>query len=225
MTKNFWTRALGICLIGAPLLTLVSAIVCPPIKHDEAAQLAAIAEHPARYYTFTIFTWAGIALLVPALIGLMYMVRERAPAWGNAGGTLAIAGSLIAIGDAASQLVIWQMAARGADRAEMAALLKRFDDTLGSSLVFSIGGLAFLAGSVILGIGLYRSRAVPAWVAAGFVTGGFLNIVGFESSSVAILVASSVVLLAALGWIGWRMLADRDRAALAGEALSGARAG
>jgi len=63
---------------------------------------------------------------------------------------------------------------------------------------------------VILSIGLYRSRAVPAWVAAGFVAGIVLNLVGFSASSVGILIVSSVVLLAALGTIGWRVLAEPD---------------
>src|SRR5205814_15016 len=79
----------------------------------------------------------------------------------------------------ASQLVIWQMGARGADRAQMAALLHRFDNVAGSSIVFSIGGLASVVGVVLLSIALYRSRTVPAWASVGVAAGTVLNIVGF----------------------------------------------
>ncbi|MEA2450653.1 MAG: hypothetical protein QOG63_2585 [Thermoleophilaceae bacterium] len=206
MTRHFPRTAIGVALIGAPLLTLVSAIASPAIKGDEAAQVAVIAAHPARYYAFAIFTLAGIILLVPALLGLMQMTRDRAPGWGNVGGTLALLGTLIATGDAATQLLVWQMGAPGADRAEMAALLQRYDEALGSSLVFTIGGLAFLVGTLVLAIGLIRARAVPAVVAIGVFAGVFLNIAGFTAASAGLLIVSSVVLLASLGWIGWRVL-------------------
>src|SRR6185312_11067378 len=157
VTKHFSKIVVGVSLIGAPLLTLVSTLVSPAIKSDEAAQIAVIAAHPARYYLFATFTFAGIALFVPAILGLMHLTRERAPGWGNWGGSLAL-----------------------------------------------------VVGVVILSIGLYRSRAVPAWVAAGFVAGIVLNIVGFSASSVGILIVSSVILLAALATVGWRVLAEPD---------------
>lgn len=208
MTKQFSKTAAGVGLIGAPLLTLIASVASPAIKSDETAQLAVIAHHPARYYAFAIFTLAGIMLLVPALLGLMQMTRDRAPGWGNVGGTLAITGTLIAAGDAASQLVVWQMGAPGVDRAQMAALLRRFDDTLGSSLVFTIGGLAFLIGLLLLAIGLRRARAVPIWVAIGIPLGGLLNIVGFTAASVEVLIVSSLLLLGTMGWLGARLLAQ-----------------
>ena len=61
---------------------------------------------------------------------------------------------MIAIGDVMSQLMSWQMVVKGADHAQMAALLQRFDDTGGVDRVFSVGGLAVLVGSVPLTIGL-----------------------------------------------------------------------
>jgi hypothetical protein len=212
VTKHFSKIAVGSCLIAAPLLTLISALVSPAIKSDEAAQIAVIAQHPARYYAFTLFTLAGIILLVPAILGLMHLTRDRAPAWGNLGGSLALLGTMIAACDAANQLLVWQMGAPEANRAEMAALLHRYDTTSGSSLVFTVGGLSILAGTVILSIGLHRARAVPAWTAAGFVFGIVLNIVGFTAASVGILIVSSVILLAALGTLGWRVLAEPDDA-------------
>src|SRR5207248_517480 len=118
-----------------------------------------------------------------------------------------VLGAMIAIGDSASQLVIWQMGARGADRAQMAALLHRFDNVAGSSIVFGVGGLAIVVGVVLLSIALYRSRTVPAWASVGVAAGTVLNLVGFAAASVGVLIVSSAVLLAALGWIGRLVLA------------------
>jgi hypothetical protein len=197
----------GVGLVGAPLLTLIASIASPALKSGEAAQLAVISAHPARYYAFAIFTLAGIMLLVPALLGLMQMTRDRAPGWGAVGGSLSLLGTLIATGDAASQLIVWQMAVPGADRAQMTALLDRYDQTLGSSLVFTVGGLSLLVGTVVLSIGLRKARAVPGWVAVGIPVGMFLNVAGFTGASAGTLIVSSLVLLVTLGWVGWRVLA------------------
>ena len=159
---RFARTAIGGSMIGSAALLLGASLAWPAIKSNEAAQIAVISQHPGRYYLCTILILASSMLLVPALIGLMRMGAERSPVLSNLGGTLSVLGALIAIGDSASQLVIWQMGARGADRAQMAALLHRFDDVAGSSIVFSIGGLAIVVGVVLLSMALYRSRTVPA---------------------------------------------------------------
>jgi hypothetical protein len=203
---RFARTAIGGSMIGTGLLMLGGSLASPAIKSNEAAQIAVIAAHPTRYYLFTVLILGSSMLLVPALIGLMRMSAAGSPRLSNIGGALSLLGALIAVGDSMSQLVIWQMGARGADRAQMAALLHRFDNTAGASLVFSIGGLAIVVGIVLLSIALYRAHAVPAWTCVGLVAGTVLNLVGFAAASLGVLILSSVVLLAALGWIGWSVL-------------------
>ncbi len=206
---RFTRVALAASMIGAGVLMIASAIVMPAIKSDEAAQIAVIAQHPARYYLFTILILGSSMLLVPALIGLMRLGAERSPRLANIGGTLSVFGALVAVGDSMSQLVVWQMGARGADRAQMAALLHRFDNVAGASLVFALGGLAVVIGIALLAIALYRSRTAPAWAAAALPVGTVLNIAGFSAGSTGVLILSGVVLLAGLGWIA-RAILGRD---------------
>ena len=101
-----------------------------------------------------------------------------------------------------SQFVSWQMVAGGADRAQMAALLHRFDNAAGVGVVFNVGGLSVLIGVALLTIGLIRTRVAPASAAIGLSLATVLNIVTFSSASTAGVAASWVVLLAALGYIG-----------------------
>jgi len=145
------------------------------------------------------------------VLGLMYMVRDRSAALGNIGGSLAVIGILVGVGDAVSQLFIWQMVSPGADRAHMVALLTRFDNAGGAAIIFRIGGPALVIGTVILSIALIRARAVPAWAAVGMAIGTFLNIAGFVAGSTLIVVVSSVLLVIALGWIGRLVLASSDQ--------------
>jgi hypothetical protein len=135
---------------------------------------------------------------VPALLGIAIVVRERSPRLGEIGGWLAILGALIAIGDVMSQLTLWQMVTPGADRAQMTALLVRTDDAAGVANVYTVGGLAILIGTVLLTIGLIRSRVVPAWAALALTAAVVVNLVGFTVASDAIVGISWVILLAAM---------------------------
>jgi hypothetical protein len=104
---------------------------------------------------------------------------------------------LVAIGDAATELMYWQMGSPEANHDQMAALADRFESANGSSVIYSIGGLAVIVGTLLVAIGLWRTRVVPRWVGVGLVVGMVANIVGFGSASQPVLVASYVVLLAA----------------------------
>src|SRR3954464_12907235 len=110
-----------LALILAPLFALASAAVAPALKTDEGAQLDVIAQHPDRWYWFTLLLLIGSILLVPALLGIAAVVRQRSRRLGDLGGGLAVLGAVVAIGDVMSQFVSWQMVAKGADHAQMAA--------------------------------------------------------------------------------------------------------
>jgi hypothetical protein len=220
--NHFHKTVAGACLVLAPLFLLASSAVAPALTADEGAQLTVIAHHPDRFYLFSVLGLVSSILLVPALLGVMHMLRERAPGWGYVGGGLMMLGNLLSIGDWMSNFVQWQMAAPSADRAQMTALLKRLDETTGSALPLQISGPAFLLGTTVLAIGFYRAHAVPAWTAASLVAGIVLNLAGFVTSSVALLIVSSAVLFVALGWIGrivltrpdaeWEHMPDHTRA-------------
>ena len=199
---RFFKNVVTLCLFAAPVLLLASALAAPALDGDEAQQLAVIAQDPDRYYLFTLLSFVSSVLLVPILLGFMYMLRLRAPILGNLGGSLALLGTLVSIGDAISQLFIWQMVTPGADQAQMTALLVRFDTAPGASLIFKIGGPCFLIGMLLLGIGLYRARSVPAWAAAGVPVGAVMNIAGYVIGSNLVVAISCVVLLVCFGWIG-----------------------
>jgi hypothetical protein len=210
-SRRFFKNVVTFCLFAAPLLLLASALIAPALDGDEVEQLAVVARDPDRYYLFTLLSFVSSVLLVPVVLGLMYMLRQRAPTLGNLGGSLALIGILVSVGDAISQLFIWQMVAPGADQGQMSALLMRFDSAPGASLIFKIGGPSFVIGMVLLGIGLYRARVVPAWAAAGLPVGAFLNIAGFVVGSNALVDISCAVLLVSLGWIGRLVVGSSDQ--------------
>jgi hypothetical protein len=103
------------------------------------------------------------------------------------------------------------MGAVGADHAQMAALLTRLDDAGGLAAIFTIGGLALIAGTVILAIGLIRARVAPAWAAVCLPIAMLVNVVGFAGASRPLVAASCVILLAGFA----RLAIDRPAGRLA----------
>jgi hypothetical protein len=205
-------RATALTMIAVPIAWLLSAIVAPQLDSDEGAQLAIVAQHADRWYWFALLTLVGSMLLVPALLGVIGLVRDRAPRAAYVGGTLALLGTLVTIVDSAEQLVIWQMGARGADHAQMTALLTRLDHAAGLATIFTIGGLAVLVGTVVLAVGLVRARVAPIWAAACLPIATIVNIVGFTAASRSLVAASCVILLAGFAPLASRLAAASDGA-------------
>ena len=162
MPKAHHTRKLiaGACMVLTPGLLLVSAILQPELDTDEAAQLAAIADDLDRWFISQAFALGALAVGVPAVLGLMYMLRERRVALGHIGGGLAFVGILALTGAVAINLVAWQMAQPGADTVQMVALLERVHETGGIGIPIYLLSFALGAGLVVLAAGLAAARAV-----------------------------------------------------------------
>jgi hypothetical protein len=192
------TRLAASTLVLSPLFALASSAVAPRFESDPGAQLAVIAADPARWYWFTLLLLVSSLLLVPAVAAIGVLVRGRL---GLVGGSLAVLGSLIAIGDVMSQFFPWQMVTAGADRAQMAALMDRVDNAAGVSTVYSVGGLAVLVGVALLTVGLIRGRRAPAWAAIGLTVACVVNVAAFTAASNAAVAVSWALLLVSMGAI------------------------
>jgi hypothetical protein len=213
-------RAIALSMILVPIVFFASALVAPPFESDDGAQLSVIAQHPDRWYWFALLTLVGSMLIVPALIGIVSLLRERAPLAAYVGGTLAVLGALVSIGDSLEQLIIWQMGAGGADHAAMTALLARLDNATGLETIFNVGGLAVVLGPVILAIGLIRARIVPWWSAVCLPIAMVVNIVGFGAQSRTILAVSCVILLGAFAPLAAALSGREERHSAEGLALA-----
>ncbi|HEV2062174.1 MAG TPA: hypothetical protein VGR12_04910, partial [Solirubrobacteraceae bacterium] len=67
---------LGVSLIAAPLLILVSDLLTRSIYDDkEALYLANIAENEARYYAGNLIGVVGALFIVGAVLALIHLVR------------------------------------------------------------------------------------------------------------------------------------------------------
>lgn len=201
------SRALGMALIVTPLLWLAAEAVSPPLKSGAAAQLAVVAAHPHRWYWYTVLLIAGTITLVPAALGVARLTSQASPRLSATGAALVGFSAIVAVGDATTQLLTWQMTQPGANHAQMAALLDRYDNSAAASIFFLPGGVALLAGSAVLAIALWRAPIAARWVAVSFGVGLVVNLLGFMGASVAVIALGAAVLTPGALVLGRRLLA------------------
>ena len=185
---------LGAACIAAPLFGIAAALAVPGLQSNRGAELTAIARHQDRFYLYAICILVSSYLLVPAVLAVTGLLRESRGA--VFAGLLTQLGLVVAIGDAAVELMYWQMGRPGADHTQMTALAKHYEDAAGSSLMYNVGGLAVVVGLVWLGVLLWRSGSVPRWSAAALPIATVANVVAFSAASQPVLVASYLLLAA-----------------------------
>lgn len=200
----------GVSMVLAPLLLLVSAIIQPSLKDSTLAQLAVISENLDAWFIASAVGLAALALIVPAILGLMHMLRERQAAAGMIGGALALVGVLAAVGTIALNLVQWELMRFGVPIPEATAVITDLRNVAGIEIPFLILPFAFALGMIVLSIGLAVARAVNPVMALLIAAGATGAIVGYAISSVTLVIVAAAVLLVGLGSTGLYVLRETD---------------
>jgi hypothetical protein len=207
---HFRKLVAGFCMVASPLLFLIAMVVHPATGTEEASLVAAAAGSPDAWYIAHLLVLVAIVLAVPAVLGLMHMLREREVAFGHLGGGLAMVGLLAFTGLVTVEgLVGWQMAEAG-DRGEMVALLERLYDTTGVVVPLYVMSFAFTLGVICLAIGLYMARAVQSWMAVCLVAGAVAAAIGGAAAIEWLAIVGAAILLVGLGSIGRMVLTETD---------------
>jgi hypothetical protein len=207
---HFRKMVAGACMVLAPLLFLVAMVIHPETGTSESSLIAAAADSPDAWYLAHLLVLVSIVLAVPAVLGLMHMLREREVAYGHVGGGLGILGLLAFTGLVTLEgLVGWQMAVAG-DRAEMVALLERIYDTAGVVIPLYFLSFAFTLGAVCLAAGLYRARAVQWWMAMFVAVGAVCAAIGGAAAIEWLAIVGAAFLFVGLGSIGRMVLTESD---------------
>ena len=201
----------GACMVVAPFVLLVAMVVHPASDMDEATQVATIADNLDAWYVAHLLAFISIGLMVPVVLGLMHMLREREVAFRHLGGGLAMVGLLAFAGIVGMEMAMWQMVAGGSTR-EAVGLLERLNDTTGIVIPFLLVSFGFSLGLACLAYGLLRARFVQSWmaifVAVGAIVFGFA--IGTAMNWLAIVGAAFLVV--GLGAIGRMVLRETDEA-------------
>lgn len=203
--RGFWRVLLAII---APLPMLAEGIyyLLVPIGGDVTFQetVAALAAHKQ---TLNIITWFGAVFvvgLIPATFAVAWVARRGAPRLATWGAAIALLGFMTGLPLLGGPInVAYMTVQHGLDLNSMGNL----DEALHTEPLLGIASLLFIVGIVfglgLLGIALWRSRVVPAWMGIALAVGCFTHpfipsnigqgiglliaAVGFSGASVALL--------------------------------------
>jgi len=201
----------GACMVVAPLVLLAAMVIHPASDMNEATQVATIQDNLDAWYVAHLLALVSIAVMVPAVLGLTHMLREREVAFGHVGGGLAMLGLLAFAGIVGMELAMWQMAAGGSTR-EAVALLERLNNTAGIVIPFAFVSFGFALGLACLAAGLYRARAAQSWMAISTAAGAVLFGFAIGTTMNWLAVVAAAFLVVGLGSIGRMVLRETDEA-------------
>ena len=206
---HFRKTVAGFCMVLAPLLLLIGLVVHPETGTEAASMVAAAADDPDTWYAAHLIALLSLVLAVPAVLGLMHMLRERQVALGHVGGGLAMVGILAFVGIVAIEgFAGWQ--AGSGDRTEMVALFDRLYDSAGIVIPFYVMSFGFAIGMLCLALGLYQARAVQSWMAVVIALAAVLLAIGFPTASELVSIVGAAFLFVGLGSVGRMVLSESD---------------
>jgi hypothetical protein len=153
-------------LVIGPLGLVLSSLFQVASDDDSvSASLAKIAAHPSGEHAVIICDLL-VAFMVPAVLYLMRLAGPRAPRLTLIGGTVAFAAWLAGLFSVGASDLLYDHAAQSPDRAGAVSLVH----AVTGDAAFTVPAFLFIVGHMLglllLGIALWRSRAVPRWAAA-----------------------------------------------------------
>ncbi len=170
----------AISIVLGPLAVGVVRATVPAVSPpDGKAAIAAMIANPdmAR-----IELAAGVVatLFLPfAIVGLTRLVMRRSPILAMLGGSLALIGWALVPTLVTIDAMTYVMAHSGADANQFASLWDQVNGNIVVNLLTTIFVVGHEFGTLLLGIGLVRTRAAPLWAAVAVMLGILLHPVGF----------------------------------------------
>jgi hypothetical protein len=197
-------------MVLAPLLFLVAFVVSPKLETSAGKMLGATVDHVDRFYIANLVATIGLMLVVPAVLGVMHMLRERRPAYSGLGGALTLVGVFASLVGQGVAFAMWEMARHGGESAGNVGVLHALTHDTGTVVPIYVLGYVGALGVVVLAAGLYRARVVDWWMALFFAAGVVCINVAFPAGMLALAIVGSALMLVGLGSMGLMVLRESD---------------
>ncbi len=204
---NFRRTLAGLGLILGSLALFVGDVIQPALRESSAEALRVTAEYPGRVLATALLFFVSAVLLVPGILGIVHLLRDRATVLGHVGGALSIVGVMFFAIIHARHAFLIGMVESGTDREQMVALSDRVMAGPIFSLIYIILLLGFVIGPVVLMAGVLRARVAPRWAAVLVIAA---NVASFVIVNDAALAGLNGLFALGLTAIGLKMLSMSD---------------
>ncbi len=200
--NSFRRTTLGLCLIAAPLVGLMSALITPRFTGGMGEELAAISEHKGRWLVGEALNLITFFLFMLAALGTLHLLRHRSVVLGHMGGGLVLLGAFFHGAIIGFALVEVPLVESGGARDRMVEFANgMYESTAFTMILFPF--LSFFVGWILLAIALWRARVAPIWVSVTLGVAPLSEFFGPEAVSPELMFA---LFLIGLGYLGLRVL-------------------
>jgi hypothetical protein len=208
---NFRRSVAGLCLILGPVLIAVGGQLQPGLEVEDAAYLAALAESPGMADISVLLNYLGFLIFAVGAIGLIHVVRHKGVVLAHVGGLLALAG-LISI-TALSVTTLYDIGIAQNAPPELGVPIYNSPESYTAAyVVLALALLGTAIGLVLLTVALWRAGFAPVWVWPVVLVAFVVLFVGSELLGERISgIVSGLLLIAAFGFLGVRLLRMPDR--------------
>lgn len=204
--SNFRRTVAGLCLIAAPLVAGLALLVHP--GEGEAGLVGSIAENPGRTEAASLLIILSSVLFVPALMGILNLVRDRGVTLVHLGVGLMLIGVIGHAVWTTFQIVMVALVQSDINQSQLAAAVEGEGPIpvgLMIGLVMFMAG--FFGGILVLAVGLWRSRAVARWIPMLLLLSFFTDFM--PGGKIGPLLGAAVAVVC-FGAIGLKLLAMSD---------------
>lgn len=201
----------GACLITAPLVLVAGDLIYP--SAGEAGFVEVIAANLGRVEVANLLIIASSVLFVPALMGILSLVRVRGVTLVHIGVGLMLVGVVGHAVWAGAQIVLAALIRGNVDSAQLAAAVEGGGGPPSAALVvillmFLIG---FFLGLLVLAAGLWRSQAVRRWIPAGLaIVAVTVGISDFVPAAEVVTLLGGAVMIVCFGAMAMKLFAYRE---------------
>jgi hypothetical protein len=210
--QHFRKIMAGGAMVLSPILAAIAWLMWPTLTKDATTFIAETVDiGRTRVVWANVLTGVSIALAVVAIMGLVHLLHDRRGALGSAGGGLAIMGLVLVAASCGLGLAMGEIAFSDLVSFQKETLFDALITGPGYVLV-AVGSIAMTLGLIGLATALATARVVPQPSAYLLAVFGIVQIVGFALYSGPVVIASFVVLAAALIPVGLEVLMETDEA-------------
>ncbi len=175
-------RLLAAAVVVQPLLIAVNSIFHPAVEITAASFLATAAQNPTTWYAIHMVAALGGLLILPAVLGLRTLVRERGRLVANISvGAGIVAAVILGIALGIEASVMRLAVSSGLDGAGALAVAQAYMAAPEVVAVF-VGVLAFTLAGVLMAAALLRAGTVPRWQAGLYLVGTLATLAGEPGS-------------------------------------------
>ncbi len=209
-SRRFGRTLAATGLVLGPLLFLLDTLIDPAWADDDAAYLAEVAGHKARYVIAEIASTLGALIWIAGMIGVIRLLRSRRVTLGQ------VAAGMVTVGliglTASFAFSVFDLAmADFENREAMVHLHAELGDSFAYKaywIIFFSAGTVF--GLILLAVALLRRRIVPVWSPILLaLASAFWHVAGGERLTDALALAMLAAALAPLAGRMWSV-SDAD---------------